>query len=57
VVVVGGYDVVAAQTIHARKSYNYTDIRFGRHYADILQDAEDGRLRINYGRFHQTLDG
>jgi inward rectifier potassium channel len=57
VVVVGGYDVVAAQTVHARKSYNYTDIRFGRHYADILQDAEDGRLRIDYGRFHQTLDG
>src|ERR1700722_4040457 len=29
VVVVSGYDVVAAQTIHARKTYDHTHIRFG----------------------------
>src|SRR3984893_12859583 len=29
VVVVSGYDVVAAQTIHARKSYDHSDILFG----------------------------
>jgi inward rectifier potassium channel len=57
VVVVSGYDVVAAQTIHARKSYNYPAIRFGQRYADILDRAEDGRLRIDYGRFHETLEG
>lgn len=57
VVVVTGYDVVAAQTIHARRSYDHTDIRFGKRYADILDDTKDGRLRINYGKFHETLDG
>ena len=57
VVVVTGYDIVAAQTIHAMKSYNHTDIRFGQRYADILDTAEDGRLRIDYGKFHETLDG
>jgi inward rectifier potassium channel len=57
VVVVSGYDVVAAQTVHARKSYDYRDIRFGRRYADILDTSEDGRLRIDYGRFHETLEG
>ena len=57
VAVVSGYDVVAAQTIHARKSYDYPAIRFGQRYADILERAEDGRLRIDYGRFHETLDG
>ena len=36
VVVVTGYDVVAAQTIHARRSYDHTDIRFGQRYADII---------------------
>src|SRR5579859_2716527 len=55
VVVVTGYDVVAAQTIHARKSYDHTDIRFGQRYADILDRSEDGRLRIDYGKFHETL--
>jgi inward rectifier potassium channel len=57
VVVVTGYDVVAAQTIHARRSYDHTDIRFGQRYADILDTSADGRLRIDYGKFHETLDG
>jgi inward rectifier potassium channel len=57
IVVVSGYDVVAAQTVHARKSYDYPDIRFGRRYADILGTSEDGRLKIDYGRFHETLEG
>ncbi len=57
VVVVTGYDVVAAQTIHARRSYDHTDIRFGQRYADILDTSQDGRLRIDYGKFHETLEG
>jgi inward rectifier potassium channel len=56
VLVVSGYDVVAAQTIHARRSYNHTDIRFGQRYADILENLDDGRVRIDYGRFHETMD-
>jgi inward rectifier potassium channel len=55
VVVVSGYDVVAAQTVHARRAYNHSDIRFGQRYADILGDSDDGRIRIDYGRFHDTL--
>ena len=57
VVVVTGYDVVAAQTVHARRSYDHADIRFGQRYVDILDNSEDGRIRIDYGRFHETLDG
>lgn len=57
VVVVSGYDVVAAQTVHARKSYDHSDIRFGHRYADIIDTSEDGRIRIDYGRFHETLEG
>jgi inward rectifier potassium channel len=56
-VVVSGYDVVAAQTVHGRRSYRHSDIRFGHRYADILDTSEDGRLRIDYGRFHETLKG
>ena len=57
VVVVSGYDVVAAQTVHARKTYDHPDIRFGHRYADILDTSEDGRLRVDYGRFHDTMEG
>ena len=54
-VVVSGYDVVAAQTVHARKTYDHPDIRIGHRYAEILDTTEDGRLRVDYGRFHVTL--
>ena len=57
VVVVSGYDDVAAQTVHARKSYDHPDIRFGHRYADILDTSQDGRLRIDYGKFHETVQG
>jgi len=57
IIVMHGYDDVAAQTVHARKSYEYSDVRFGHRYAEILGTAEDGRLRIDYGRFHETLPG
>ncbi|MCP3469220.1 hypothetical protein NLM33_02630 [Bradyrhizobium sp. CCGUVB1N3] len=42
--------------MHARKSCEHLDIRFGRRYADVLDTQDDGRLRIDYGRFHQTLE-
>ena len=57
VVVVSGYDVVAAQTVHARKPYEHHEILFGRRYADVLGTSPDGRVKIDYGRFHDTLDG
>jgi inward rectifier potassium channel len=57
VVVVSGYDIVAAQTVHARQSYEHPDILFGHRYADILDTSDDGRLRIDYGRFHDTFEG
>jgi inward rectifier potassium channel len=50
VAVVSGYDVVAAQTIHARRPYDHSDILFGHAYADILGTLEDGRVRIDYSR-------
>lgn len=55
VVVVTGYDVVAAQSVHGRKSYDHPNILFGHRYADILTELEDGRIRIDYGKFHDTV--
>ncbi|MDE2064505.1 MAG: potassium transporter [Bradyrhizobium sp.] len=56
VVVVSGYDVVAAQTIHARYAYDHTKFRFGQRYVDILEEMEGGRVRIDYGKFHDTVN-
>jgi inward rectifier potassium channel len=56
-VVVSGYDVVAAQTVHARKAYEHSDLRFGHRYVDVLDVSPEGRIRIDYRRFHDTLEG
>jgi inward rectifier potassium channel len=56
-IVVSGYDIVAAQTVNARKSYDHSDILFGQRYVEILGTTEDGRLKVDYGRFHETLEG
>jgi len=56
-VVVSGYDVVAAQTVHARKTYEHDDILFGHRYVDVLSIFDDGRIKIDYGRFHDTFEG
>ena len=56
VAVVSGYDVVAAQTVHARRYYAHPDIRFGHRYVDVLSTSEAGRVRIDYGRFHDTFE-
>jgi inward rectifier potassium channel len=55
IVVVSGYDEVTAQTVHARKAYENHRIRHGHRYVDILQNLDDGRLKVEYGRFHDTL--
>jgi inward rectifier potassium channel len=55
-VVVSGYDVVAAQTVYARRSYDHAAILFGRSYVDILGTQEDGRLRLDYGKFNETTE-
>ncbi|WGR92525.1 hypothetical protein MTX26_21020 [Bradyrhizobium sp. ISRA443] len=45
------YDDVAPQTVHARKSYERSSIRIGDRYAEILRATDDGRLKIDNGRF------
>jgi inward rectifier potassium channel len=54
IVVVSGYDELAAQIVHARKAYEYHAIRFGHRYADIMETLDDGRLKVKYSRFHDT---
>jgi inward rectifier potassium channel len=56
VVVVSGHDVVAAQTVQAGKSYQHGDVRFGHRYVDVLDTSENGRIKIDYGRFHDTFE-
>ncbi len=54
VVSLTGYDGTLAQTIHARKIYYPEDIRQGQRFVDVISQLEDGRLLIDFTRFHDT---
>lgn len=49
-----GLDGTYGQTVHARYIYSPEDIRVGARFVDVLSELEDGRLMIDYTRFHDT---
>ena len=49
-----GYDGTLAQTIHARHVYYPEDVRIGQRFVDVISELEDGRLLIDFTRFHET---
>jgi inward rectifier potassium channel len=51
-----GLDQTSGQHLHARTAYSYDDLRWRHRYVDILDVDEDGMPRIDYSRFHETLE-
>ncbi len=54
VVTVTGIDETMSQAVHARTSYLAHEVLWGRRFADVFTETEDGRLAIDYRRFHDT---
>jgi inward rectifier potassium channel len=52
---VTGLDGTSSQTIHARHLYEGTEVLFGRRPADMLRPKPDGRVELDYSRFHDTV--
>lgn len=54
-----GIDGTFSQMVHARHIYATQDVKWGHRFVDIVDTTEDGRLRIDYLRFHDTqaIDG
>jgi inward rectifier potassium channel len=58
VLTVGGIDDNSAHALRARKGYSHDDIAWQHRYVDIVTVTADGRLFIDYARFHDvTPDG
>jgi len=55
IVTMTGHDSTYAQTVHARKLYLPQDMRWDHRFVDVISTAEDGRLLVDYTKFHQTL--
>jgi inward rectifier potassium channel len=54
VVTMTGFDATYGQTTHARKVYYPENIVYGQRLVDIVTPLEDGRLLVDYDRFHDT---
>jgi len=50
-----GLDATFSQTVHARHIYDFHDVKWGHRFVDIVDNTEDGRLRVDYQRFHDTV--
>ncbi len=55
VVTLTGHDGTYGQTIYARYNYMPSDVRVGHRFVDVLEELEDGRMLIDYRRFHDTF--
>ncbi len=50
-----GVDDSSSQHLHSRRLYYHTDIRWRHRYQDITSTSPQGRLLIDYGKFHDVL--
>jgi inward rectifier potassium channel len=55
-VVIKGLDETFVSTIHARASYTPNEIVWGAPFADIFVFGPDGRLAIDFTRFHDVVE-
>lgn len=50
-----GIDETFSQTVHARATWDAGEIVWGQRFVDIIDRLPDGRRRIDYARFHETM--
>ncbi|MCP4448164.1 MAG: hypothetical protein GY811_22925 [Myxococcales bacterium] len=55
VVSMTGHDSTYGQTVHGRTMYYPENFRFGHRFVDVLSTLDDGRMLVDYDRFHKTV--
>lgn len=54
IVTMTGHDGTYNETIYARHNYDVSDVRVGHRFVDVISQLADGRLLVDYERFHDT---
>ncbi len=54
VLTVSGLDDNSAQQLNARRSYSHAQISWQHRYVDISSNTDDGRLLLDYTKFHDV---
>ena len=50
-----GLDETSAQNLHARHTYDHTQIRWGARHADMLSERPDGTIQLDMREFHRVV--
>ena len=56
IVTLVGHDGTYGQTIYARHLYSPDEIKPDRRFVDVLSQLDDGRLMVDYTKFHDTIE-
>jgi len=54
IITITGIDEVTSQSIFARTAYTFDNILHDHHFVDIIGIAQDGRISVDFSRFHHT---
>jgi inward rectifier potassium channel len=50
-----GIDETSAQNLHARRTYDNSQVRWGARHADMLSERADGTLQLDMQQFHRIV--
>jgi inward rectifier potassium channel len=53
---VTGMDSTSSQAVHARYRYDAADIVFTKRFTDMLSPKPDGRVQLDFSKFHEIED-
>jgi len=54
VLTVSGLDDNSSQQLNARRTYSHNQIRWQHRYVDISSSSDQGRLILDYRKFHDA---
>jgi len=55
IVTLTGHDSTYGQTTYARHNYSCDDLQVDHRFVDIISELPDGRMMVDYTKFHDTV--
>ncbi|MDQ6912108.1 MAG: ion channel [Verrucomicrobiota bacterium] len=47
-------ETVMAASVQSQHGYSWSDMRWGERFVDVYEELPDGKLKVDYGRLHET---
>ncbi len=47
-------ETVMAASVQSQKGYSWSDMRWDERFVDVYEELSDGKLKVDYGRLHET---